>query len=95
MFALTRCACKNNPFIHFVYGNQNHVARGGSTSAKWHYREGMLALLYHFRKFNGASGWVYIIAVFFKRRAGVAHSAESRRYRNNLALVGCLYGCEP
>ena len=23
----TRCVCKNNPFIHFVYGDQNQVAQ--------------------------------------------------------------------
>ena len=27
MSALTRCPCTDNPFIHFVYGNQNQVAQ--------------------------------------------------------------------
>ena len=27
MPSLTRCVCKDNPFIHFVYGNQNQVAQ--------------------------------------------------------------------
>ena len=42
----THCPCTNNPFIHFVYGNHNLMARSGWNSAKQYFREGMLALPY-------------------------------------------------
>ena len=29
MPSLTRCVCKNNLFIHFVYGDQNQMRQSG------------------------------------------------------------------
>ena len=57
MSVLTRCVCKNNPFIHFVYGNQNQMAQAVAVM-----QNGTLGRTYESaptvdcHKFNGASG---------------------------------------
>ena len=53
MPAQTRRIYTINPFIHFVYGNHDLMARGGSVCAERYFREGMLALPYRFHKFYG------------------------------------------
>ena len=54
MFALTRCVCKNNPFIYLIYANHNLVAQSGYGFAEPYRRADMRVCPYDFHKFSGA-----------------------------------------
>ena len=91
---VTRRACTNEIVHHPIHENQNQVAHSGCSYAEWYFRADMQVCSYRFRKFNGASGYVWVIAVLFQLnrrfclRGTHGHSqfvSEHLRYRREYA----------
>ena len=74
----TRCVCTINPFIHFIYGNHNLVARSGRVCAEQYRRADMQVRPYRLLKFDGASGWVYTITLLFEPSTMLSQHIRSR-----------------